>query len=126
MIELHGFSDASEQAYAAVIYVQITDHNGDVQVTLVTSKTRERLTIPRLELCGAYILAQLLHHVKQVFDLSLTQVHTWTDSTIVLNWLDGNPRKFKTYVGNRVSHILELIRSDRRHHTAPSKELSSA
>jgi len=30
----------------------------------------------------------------------------------VLNWLDGNPRRFKTFVGNRISHILELVRPD--------------
>ena len=28
---------------------------------------------------------------------------------IVLDWLVGNPRRFKTYVGNRVSCIIELL-----------------
>ncbi len=86
--------------------------NGKVQVTLVTSKTKVapiKRSIPRLELCGAYILAQLLHHVKSVFDLPPSHVYIWTDSTIVLNWLDGSPRRFKTYVGNRTSCIVELI-----------------
>ena len=36
-------------------------------------------------------------------------VHAWTDSTIVISWLDGNPRRFKTYAGNRVASIMELI-----------------
>ncbi len=40
-------------------------------------------------------------------------VYAWTDSTIVLNWLDGSPRRFKTYVGNRVSTIISLIPPDR-------------
>ena len=69
----------------------------------------KKLTIPRLELCGAYLLADLLHHVKQMFDLSLNQVYAWTDSTIVLSWLIGDPRRFKTFVNNRVTHIVELI-----------------
>ena len=77
------------------------------------SKTKvasiKRLTIPYLELCGTLILAQLLHHCKTVFHIRPDQVFAWTDSTIVLNWLTGNPRRFKTYVGNRVSHIVELI-----------------
>ena len=55
--ELHGFCDASEYAYAAVVYLWMTDLHGNVEVTLVTSKTKvapmKRLTIPRLELCGA-------------------------------------------------------------------------
>ena len=70
------------------------DSTGNVQISMVTSKTKvapvKRLTIPRLELCGAYLLAQLLHHVKKVFDLSISNVYAWMDSTIVLSWLVGN------------------------------------
>ncbi len=76
----------------------------------------KRLTIPRLELCGAYLLAQLIHHVRQVLDIPLSHVHAWTDSTIVLNWLDGSPKRFKTYVGNRISTIIDLIPPDKWRH----------
>ena len=119
-VELHGFSDASERAYGAVIYLRMIDTNRDVQISLVTSKTKvapiKRLTIPRLELCGAHLLAQLLHHVQGVFEIPLNSVYAWTDSTIVLNWLVGNPRRFKTYVGNRVSYIVDLIGPERWNH----------
>ena len=119
-MQLHGFSDASERAYGAVIYLRMTDSSNDVQTSLVTSKTKvapiKRLTIPRLELCGAYLLAQLLHHVRQVFQLPLSSIYAWTDSTIVLNWLIGDPRRFKTYVGNRVSYIADLISPERWNH----------
>ena len=118
--QLHGFSDASENAYAAAVYLRMTDTFGRVQISLVSSKTKvapiKRLTIPRLELCGAYLLAQLLFHVHNVFCIPLNSVYAWTDSTIVLNWLCGNPRRFKTFVGNRVSYILELISPDRWSH----------
>ena len=57
----------------------------------------KRMTIPRFELCGAHLLAQLLNHVKEVFGLSLQDVHAWTDSTIAVNWLVGSSRRFKTY-----------------------------
>ena len=97
-----------------VIYLQLT---GNVHISLVTAKTMvasiKRLTIPRLELCGVHLLTQLLNHVKEVFHLSIRDIYTWTDSTIVLNWLSGNPRHFKTYVGNRVSSIIEHIPPDR-------------
>ena len=86
--ELHGFSDASEHAYAAVVYLRMTDTGGNTQVTLVTSKTKvapiKKLTIPHLELCGAHLLAQLLYHVE-VLELPIAQVFAWTDSTIVLS-----------------------------------------
>ncbi len=51
-IQLHGFSDASEDAYSAVVYIRGEDSNGTVHVGLVIAKTRvsplKRLTIPRL------------------------------------------------------------------------------
>ena len=112
-MELHGFSDASEQAYAAVVYLRIECTDGSTQVALVSSKTKvapiKRLTIPRLELCGAQLLAQLLHHVRLVLDIPLNRSYAWTDSTIVLCWLVGSPKRFKTYLGNRVSNIVELL-----------------
>ena len=118
--QLHGFSDASEQAYAGVIYLRVKDLEGKIHVSLVMSKTKvapiKRLTIPRLELCGAHLLAQLMHHVKEVLHIPLHDVFAWTDSTVVLGWLVGNPRRFKPYVGNRVSHTVDLIAPDRWSH----------
>ena len=111
--KVHGFSDASEDAYATVIYYRFKDNRGAVHVSLVIAKTRvapiKRLTIPRLELCGAQLLAHLLVQVRELFDVSLDAIHAWTDSTIVLSWLKGNPRHFKTFVGNRVSDINDCI-----------------
>ena len=56
--------------------------------------------------------------MKETLNLPLQNVFAWTDSTIVLNWLDGNPRRCKTYVGNRVSHIIELIPPSHWHHVS--------
>ena len=39
-MQLHGFSDASERAYGAVIYLRMTESSNDVQTSLVTSKTK--------------------------------------------------------------------------------------
>ena len=104
-IQLHGFSDASENAYSGVVYLRMVDSLNHVHISLVMSKTKvspiKRLSIPRLELCGAQILSRLLTHVKDILQIPMSHVFAWTDSTIVLNWLSGSPRRFKTYVGNR-------------------------
>jgi hypothetical protein len=52
----------------------------------------------------------------QALDIPTQSVYTWTDSTIVLSWLIGNPRRFKTFVGNRVSNIVQLVPPDRWSH----------
>ena len=118
--QLHGFCDASESAYAGVAYLRTTDSKGEVHISLVASKTRvapiKRLTIPRLELCGAHLLATLLEHVRLTLNIPVDDVHAWTDSTIVINWLDGNPRRFRTYVGNRISFILDRLPPSRWNH----------
>ena len=112
-VELHGFSDASEAAYAAVVYTRVTDSNDNVHISLVMAKTKvapiKRLTIPRLELCGALVLARLLRHMRTILDVPLERVYAWTDSTIVISWLIENPNRFKTYVANSMSEITETI-----------------
>lgn len=62
--ELHGFCDASQVAYAAVIYLKNVTKN---TVCLIVAKSRvaplkqteKSLTIPKLELCAASLLAKL-------------------------------------------------------------------
>ena len=62
-------------------------------------------------MCGATLLSKLLNQVHHAFKMDLSHVVAWSDSTIVLHWLDGNPRRFKTFVGNRVASILEFLPS---------------
>ena len=86
-VQLHGFSDASEEAYAGVVYLRLENTEGRVHTTLVVSKTKvspiKRLSIPRLELCGAHVLANLLYHVKKALNVPTSSVFAWTDSSIV-------------------------------------------
>ena len=119
-MQIHGFSDASEDAYASVVYVRLVSLSGSIYTSLVMSKTKvspiKRISIPRLELCGAHLLAQLLQHVKDVFHLPMTNIFAWTDSTVVLAWLTGSSRRLKTYVSNRVYAIVDQIPPDRWNH----------
>ena len=65
IIELHGFSDASLKAYAAVICIRFELKDDSHCVHFVASKTkinpieRQNLTIPKLELMTCVLLNQL-------------------------------------------------------------------
>ncbi|XP_055589846.1 uncharacterized protein LOC129742027 [Uranotaenia lowii] len=107
-IQLHLFSDASEQAYGACAYFRSTDPSGAVSVGLVTAKSKvaplKRRSIPRLELCGALEAAQLYQKISSAFGRKF-QTFFWVDSTTVLAWLKASPSVWTTFVANRVSKI---------------------
>lgn len=114
-VELHGFSDASESGYAAVVYFRCQLPNDEVVIRPIVAKTRvsplKRVTLPRLELCAAHLLAQLVAHCQTLFMNIVTSDHiyAWCDSSVVLTWLRTPPYRLKTYVANRVSQTQELI-----------------
>ncbi|XP_059222185.1 uncharacterized protein LOC131996637 [Stomoxys calcitrans] len=111
-IQFHGFCDASEKAYAAVLYVRI-EVNDSIATNLVLSKTRvapiKTLSIPRLELCGAALLADMIDGIIPQLNVDSYSIYCWTDSTIVLSWLSKPPCYWATFVANRVSKIVEVI-----------------
>ena len=106
-VQLHGFSDASEAAFGAVIYVRATYAGHSPTARLVTAKSRvaplKQRTIPELELCGAVLLSQMLETTAAILDIPDEQVTGWIDNTIVLCWLRKTPSKYDTFVGNRIA-----------------------
>ncbi|GFU60872.1 integrase catalytic domain-containing protein [Trichonephila clavipes] len=96
-IILHGFCDASTKAYAAVVYLKSKQ-----EIHLVSAKTRvapiTQLTIPRLELCGALLLAELISVIQKALRTKPAECFLWTDSTIVLSWLMKLPIKENIFV----------------------------
>ncbi|XP_062541974.1 uncharacterized protein LOC134209973 [Armigeres subalbatus] len=119
-IELHGFSDASMRAYGAVIYTRSIYQDGSISVQLVASKSRvaplKSLTVPRLELCGAKLLAELTDKVLSAMGVQFDVVKYWCDSQIVLCWLKKPPTTLNVFVANRVASILETTKINQWHY----------
>ncbi|GFU93784.1 integrase catalytic domain-containing protein [Trichonephila clavipes] len=111
-IEIHVFSDASERAYAAAVYIKCFNESGQSQTRLLCSKSRmaplKTLTIPRLELSAALLLSRLVKKVVPILQLPIHKIWMWTNSTIALAWIKTEPHKLKTFVSNRVAEIQAL------------------
>lgn len=114
-LSLLGFCDASSRAYAAAVYVKVEFDRFESQVFLLCAKSRvapvKTLSIPRLELCGALLLAKLLHSVQQIYSQRciVENIYCFSDSMVVLHWINNSPHKWKVFVANRVTKIQELI-----------------
>ena len=110
---LHGFGDASKKAYCAMVYLAYRTEDGKTHVRLVASKTRvaplKELSIPRLELMSARILAQLVNTIKNALSsqLEVNGVRYWLDSKTALSWIQ-NKGEWKQFVRHRVNEILRL------------------
>ncbi|XP_055714232.1 uncharacterized protein LOC129808477 [Phlebotomus papatasi] len=118
-VQIHGFCDASLRAFGSAVYL-ITKNDGETTSHLLTTKSRvapgedKSQTIPRLELCGALLLAELVDKIKDI--LGITAVYLWTDSTVVLSWLYNRALEFKPFVSHRVNKILRLSSSNQWRH----------
>ncbi|XP_066261302.1 uncharacterized protein [Euwallacea similis] len=119
-IEVHGFSDASERAYGCCVYLRSTDENGKIESHLLCAKSRvsplKSLSLPRLELLGAVLLAKLVKRSIHALKQPITRMFLWADSTIVLCWIANEPKRWKTFTANRVALIQSLTAIDDWNH----------
>ncbi|XP_041451992.1 uncharacterized protein LOC121405379 [Drosophila obscura] len=96
IVEVHGFCDASMEAYGACIYV--VSRQGESSSNVLCSKSRvaplKSLSIPKLELKETGIFPG--------------QFYCWSDSSTALSWIRDEPAKFQVFVANRVATIQEL------------------
>lgn len=76
------------------------------------AKNCDNVTIPRLELCGALLLAEMTKKALKALEIDFQRVCLWSDSKIVLDWIYANPRRYKTFIASRISKINSLVQKE--------------
>ncbi|XP_076382761.1 uncharacterized protein LOC143260621 [Megalopta genalis] len=106
-IELHEFSDASEKAYGACVYLRSRDLSDSWVTCLLCAKSKVA------PLSQNHSITEI-----RIMRCIITSKCSKQDSTITLAWLRSSPNKWKTFVANRVSQIQGLTSSDSWRHVA--------
>ncbi|GFU51881.1 DUF1758 domain-containing protein [Trichonephila clavipes] len=116
VIELYGFSDASESALGAVYYCKSIRRDGRVLVNLIASKSRvahiKPTTISRPKLYAYVLLAKLIHRVKHALKIKVNNMFLWCDSMAILSWIRRESYQLKTFVANMIATIQEMTTSE--------------
>ena len=129
-IQLHGFADASINAYSAVIYLRATYPTQPPTVQLVISKSKvsplKTRTIPQLELCGANLLARLMSTTSQTLGVPLQNIWAYSDNTAVLGWLGGESGRYCVFSGHRIASTIILLPSQHWFHVPTDENPADA
>ena len=111
-LELHGVSEASLKAAAAVVYRRAVLPKGLVFTSLVAAKTKiapcnNKLTIPKLELIGCLILSKLVKSIKDSLEnvYVISDLFCWTDDLDCVYWINNSSKLRGKFVESRVSKL---------------------
>ena len=121
--QLHHFSDASEIAFGAVLYLRLEDDCGRIYCTILQGKSRlvplKQITILHRELSAATVSILLDKILKRELELSLTDESTfWTGSMSVLRYIRNESKRFHTFVANCIAVIRDGSHPDQWRHVA--------
>ncbi|XP_071811289.1 uncharacterized protein [Apostichopus japonicus] len=71
------------------------------------------ITMPRLELTAALLSVKISSHLVRELEFEDISEYFWTDSQVVLGYIQNDARRFKVFVANRVQQI--------RDHSSPEQ-----
>lgn len=114
--ELHHFADASVSGYGACTYLRVINQSEQIYCSLVMAKSRVTptnvMTIPRLELSAAVVAVRVSDLLKVELETPNIQEFFWTDSTVVLSYINNDAKRFQVFVANRIQRIKSSTRTE--------------
>jgi len=62
------------------------------------------------------LLARLIDNVQRGLRIPISGIQAWSDSRVALYWIHGDVSRWKPFVANRVTEIVELLPAKHWHH----------
>ena len=122
--QLHTFCDSSEKGYGCVTYMRMRQ-NGQYHVSFVMGKAKvvpkqSNISIPKLELIAALLGARMHNQIKRAIKIPLNECVLYTDSSVVLNWIETMDKRLTKYVSRKINDIKRLCGGDEWRHVSSS------
>ncbi|KAK7944331.1 hypothetical protein WMY93_000059 [Mugilogobius chulae] len=109
---LHHFCDASENGYGVVTYLVSSNSQSEQFSAFVMGKSRvaplKLVSIPRMELVAATLASRMDVLWRKELQMKLMDSIFWTDSESVIKYIQNETSRYKVFVANRVSQILNV------------------
>ena len=110
-VTLHHFSDASEKGYGQVSYLSLVDTENKIYIAFAMGKSRavplKFVSIPCLELTATTLSVKISKLIREELQYNIDKEYFWTNSQVVLGYLQNESKIFKAFVANRIQIIKE-------------------
>ena len=108
--DVHGFSDASKNAYEAVVYLACSNYSILLASEICVSPL-EATSIPHLELMTCLLLSELIEIILSSISnsINIKNVLCWLNSLDSLFWIKGENKSWKPFIQNCVNKIRKIV-----------------
>lgn len=93
-------------------YLRMINEKDEIHCTFLIGKARvtpaKITTIPRLELTAAVVSVRMSNMLREELDFTNVNEFFWTDSKVVLGYINNDVCRFHTFVANRVQKIQKI------------------
>ena len=122
--EIHVFADASFHGLGTAIFIR-TVGNNQAQSSLAFASSRlapkGAMSIPRLELNAALEASTAALKIQQELRIGLEDTYYYTDSMVVIGYLENTRKSFTRYVSRRIELIRQVTSGKSWKHVSTSQ-----
>ena len=116
---LHHFSDTFLSGYGQCSYIRLVNERAQIHCFLLIGKSRvtplKFISIPRLKLTAGALSVKILKMLREELVAHVDDEIFWTDSQVVLGYINSDVHQFKVFVARPVQQICDHTSTKQSH-----------